>query len=297
MKRVIAVALTSACVTVTSSVAIPTDNPLSAPLDRAVGQAAVGFMVGRCHVGLSIVVRARRQTHFYDYGTVSRDRVELPRAESVYELASVTKTFIGALAAKALAEHKMLLDGDFRAYLPNIYPNLEAGGHPITLRSLATHTSGMQRDLPDSDAVMGRQDYDHIGYELAALDEGFTEAKSLLALHGVTLRSEPGARFVYSNIGIRVIGYSLAEVYHTSLPHLLAQDIFEPLGMTETSFEPTRAMRVRQVTPYSRLGTCKRIMMQMLARPTGFMRHRVIWRGIWRGSSMNMTLSLRERTR
>ena len=232
----------------------PTDNPLATPLDRAVDEAAAVYIADACHVGLSIVVRAGQRDHFYNYGSVSRTRAKLPTADSVYELASVTKTFTGALAARALVEGRMTLDADFRAYLPSAYPNLATNGRPISLRTLATHTSGLQRDLPDSDAVMGRHDYDHVGAQLATLNKGFGRTRSLSALHDVTLRATPGASFAYSNIGIRVIGYGLEKVTGMPLARLLARDITHPLAMVDTGFSPSATMRARLVTPYSRYG-------------------------------------------
>lgn len=215
---------------------------------------ADAYVGDRCHVGLSIVAYVDGRTAFANYGSVRHDRVERPTPASVYELASVTKTFTGALAAKAVVDGRMTLDGDFRAYLPGAYPNLEAGGRPITLRTLATHMSGIQRDLPDSDALTAHPDFDHIGDQLAALNKGFGETQSLAALHGVRLRSQPGETFAYSNIGIRLIGYGLEQVYHASYADLVRRTITGPLGMAETRLTPTPAMRARLVLPYSRYG-------------------------------------------
>lgn len=224
----------------------------AAQVRDAVNAAAGQFMADRCHVGLSVVARVRGQSFLYGYGSIRRDRVQRPTPDSVYELASVTKTFTGALAARALIERRMTLDGDFRAYLPGRYPNLAFGGRSFTLRDLATHTSGLQRDLPDSDALMARHDYDHIGDQLAALNKGFGRARSLAALHRVTLRTTPGTSFAYSNIGIRVIGYGLENVYRMPLDLLLQRSIFGPLKMSDTAFTPSPGMRRRLVTPYSR---------------------------------------------
>lgn len=229
-------------------------SPFSPAFDKTVDREGRAYLSETCHVGLSIVARSGAQVRFYDYGSIVRGDTIKPTPDSVYELASVTKTFTGALAAKALVEHKMTLDEDFRAYLPGDYPNLVRNGKPITLRTLATHTSGLQRDLPDSEGLMGKPDYDHIGYELAALDQGFTKSKTLAALHGVTLRSAPGTTFLYSNLGIRVISYGLEHQYHSGFADLLQRAILRPLGMHDTGFDPTAAMMARLVTPYSRYG-------------------------------------------
>ncbi|WP_442679538.1 serine hydrolase domain-containing protein [Sphingomonas sp. ASY06-1R] len=223
-------------------------------ITSAMRDAAHIYLADRCRVGLSVAAHVAGRTVFGNYGSIRRQHVQPPTADTVYELASVTKTFIGALAAKAVVERRMALDGDFRTYLPGRYPNLLRDGRPITLRTLATHMSGLQRDLPDSDALLSKPDYDRLGDQLAALNQGFDRSRSLAALHGVTLRATPGEAFAYSNIGIRVIGYGLEQVYHMPLPQLLHSAILQPLRMTDTRFTLTPPMRRRLATPYSRNG-------------------------------------------
>ena len=88
---------------------------------------------------LSIGIYDRGKTVFHNYGTTSKSKVCLPDRTSIYEIASITKTFTGALASGAVVDGKMTLDGDFRAYLKEPYPNLEKNGKFITLRLLAAH--------------------------------------------------------------------------------------------------------------------------------------------------------------
>jgi serine-type D-Ala-D-Ala carboxypeptidase/endopeptidase len=113
--------------------ALGSDNPLHTDLDRAVVAESAGFFGSGCHVGLSLAVVSGDSTHFYDYGTTTRNGVRLPDRRSLYEIASVTKVFTAALAAKAVLDHRMALEGDFRDYLPGSYPNLARNGHPITV--------------------------------------------------------------------------------------------------------------------------------------------------------------------
>lgn len=225
--------------------------PVATP-DAAIDRAAADYLSDDCRVGLSIVAYVDGTMSFHNYGSIRRGRLQRPTPDSVYELASVTKTFIGALAARALVEGRMTLDGDFRTHLPGAYPNLIAGGRPITLRTLATHTSGLQRDLPDSDALLANPDFDRIGDQLIALNRGFTRDRSLEGLREVALRSTPGAIFAYSNLGIRVIGYGLEGAYARPLDRLLRQSILSPLGMGDTRFTLSPSMRERLVVPYSR---------------------------------------------
>ena len=219
-------------------------------LDRAAVRATSAYVQAPCHVGLSVVALADGRTRHYDVGSTRRAQAHPPTPDSVYELASLTKTFTGALAARALHEQRIALDADFGNYLPEPYPNL-AG---ITLRMLATHTSGLPRDLPDSDGLLAHPDYDRIGEQFAALNRGFDRAHSLHALHGVQLRAPPGTQEAYSNLGTRVIGYGLEQVEHAGYAQLLAAQITGPLGMHHTLLVPDPAMRARRATPYNRYG-------------------------------------------
>src|SRR5580698_9373496 len=96
---------------------LPSDNATRTVLDKAVDKAAGKFFAKGQHVGLSIGIYDRGKTVFYDYGTTSKSKVRLPDRKSIYEIASITKTFTGAHASGALVDGKMTLDGDFRAYL------------------------------------------------------------------------------------------------------------------------------------------------------------------------------------
>ena len=220
-----------------ASAGVTSDNPRKSPLDRAVDAAAATFFSDRCHVGVSIAITDHGRRSFYDYGTVSKAEPRLPTRRTLYEIGSITKTFTGALAAKALLEGKMDLDGDFRAYLNQPYPNLEKGGKPITLRTLASHTSGISRDIPNNDDLFqGAPDFNKLPYLLIAREKGYDRTRYLRELHQVQLATEPGAKLSYSNIGIKLIGFGLENVSGLDLDRLFARDILRPLGMSETTF-------------------------------------------------------------
>jgi D-alanyl-D-alanine-carboxypeptidase/D-alanyl-D-alanine-endopeptidase len=229
---------------------VPDDRSVQRILDHQVER----YLADPCRVGVSISARIGRRTFFANGGWADRRRRIQPTPDSIYELASVTKTFIGALAAGALVDRLVSLDGDFRVHLPGQYPNLARAGRPITLRTLATHTSGLQRDLPSSDTILSSPDYSHIGDQFAELNKAYTRSGDLASLRKVSLRSTPGSKFVYSNLGMRVLGYGLEQVYETPLPALLARRVLDPLRMQSTGFEVTSADRRRLVTPYNRLG-------------------------------------------
>ena len=102
-----------------------------------------------------------------------------------------------------MLDKKMTLDGDFRAYLPERYANLEKNGKFITLRLLAAHRAGLPKNVPDTDALFKNPNFDTLPFQLIELEKPYDDAAYLRALHQVELRSEPGSEFVYSNFGIK----------------------------------------------------------------------------------------------
>ncbi|GGA44445.1 serine hydrolase domain-containing protein [Dyella nitratireducens] len=230
------------------------DNPHRSALDIAVDKAANDYFRNRCHVGVSIAVVEAGHTYFYDYGSTSRSKAELPTPQSIYELASVTKTFTAALAARAVVDGRMSLDGDFRKDLPGDYSNLAWNGQPITLRTLVTHHAGMPRDIPDTDAIFAHKDAPDFTARMFALNKGFGREQFLAALHNTALRNVPGETFVYSNAGFLVIGLGLEKVYGKPIDELLREYITQPLGMSSTGFTLHGSGQARLVNGYDRHG-------------------------------------------
>jgi len=222
--------------------------------DKAIDAAARAYFADTCHAGLSIAVVTPGQTRIYDYGAANRELGTLPTPDSVYEIASVTKSFTSSLAAYAVHEGKMSMNGDFRTYLKGSYPNLERGDLPITLATLVTHRSGMPRDIPDSDAIFAAKDPHTLPGQLLALNEGRNEKDFLRDLHNVTLQGPPGANERYSNAGFTVIGAGLENVYRTPYETLLQRRVLGPLQMMSTSLTLSAPMAARRVTGYDMFG-------------------------------------------
>jgi len=234
--------------------ALGTDNARQSPLDQAVDQAARAFFASGCHVGLSVAAVTPGASFFYDYGSARRDAAALADSTSLYEIASVTKVFTAALAARAVIEHRLSLDGDFRADLPGAFPNLELDDRPITLRWLIAHRSGMPRDIPDTDAIFAKHDPLTRPYELRARLGSLDRRRLIAALHGIRLRQGPGAEEHYSNAGYLLVGLGLERVYGQPFEALMERRLLRPLAMRATTFSVPPSRRDRLVTGYDLLG-------------------------------------------
>ena len=85
------------------------DNPMRNRLDSAVDLAAKSYLSKSGRVGISIGISYNKRHYHYNYGQRAPGSKQLPTAESVYEIGSITKTFTGLLVAHAINEGKMKL--------------------------------------------------------------------------------------------------------------------------------------------------------------------------------------------
>ena len=144
--------------------------------------------------------------------------------ETVFDLASVTKVVATTSMAMILYERGLLeLD------LPVVAVVAEfAGEDPrrdaVTLRMLLSHSSG----LP--------------AYEKLFL-RARTRDELLSAAFATPLTANPGARAEYSDIGFVILGVALERIAEESLDHFCQHEVFGPLAMTHTAFNPPSAWR------------------------------------------------------
>ncbi|MHC5539916.1 serine hydrolase domain-containing protein [Singulisphaera rosea] len=215
--------------------AVPTDNPLTTPFDRAVDAAARAYFLNPRAAGLSIGIIRHGSTHAFHYGETGRGEKALPNSQTRYEIGSITKTFTTTLLAQAVSDGKVGLDDDVRNYLVEPFPGLEFQGRPIRLRDLANHTSRLPT-LPDD---VGTQP----GARPLTPEWNYGRQRFFEALRNVRMPGPPGDRMEYSNWGIALLGLSLERAYSQPYDKLLARSITVPLGMKDTSYGPDAAAR------------------------------------------------------
>src|SRR5262249_26959036 len=93
---------------------VRSDNPLRTSFDSSVNRVVSQFVVYNKPIGLSIGLIRDGHSYRYNYGTVARDRQELPTSRSYYEIGSIIKTFTALLLAQAVEDHKLSLQDDVR---------------------------------------------------------------------------------------------------------------------------------------------------------------------------------------
>ncbi len=156
------------------------------------------------------------------------NRALTPRREAmtlstIFDAASLTKVVATTSAVMKLCEEgKLRLNARVREYLPEF----QGGASEITLRNLLTHFSGIR---PDLDLLPPWSGYE-TGVRLALADRPV---------------AAPGARFTYSDINFILLGEIVRRVSGQGLPEYVRRQVFLPLGMKDTMFQPPRSLRGR----------------------------------------------------
>ena len=175
-------------------------------------------------------------------GQVSLDDPAVPDIDTVYEIASLSKTFTGILLGEMVARGELALDDVLDKFVPVGIQVPCYEGQTVTLRQLSTHSSGIPRLPPDF-------------WEVAAPEPNnpykfYTSEKIERFLDTYQLTVAPDARYEYSNLGASVLGYVMARKTGKTYEQLVQERICRPLGMANTAVEFTDAMREKLAPPY-----------------------------------------------
>lgn len=140
--------------------------------------------------------------------------------QTVYRIASITKTFTATAVMQLRDAGKLRLDEPVATYLPwFVYRDTFPDAPPVTIRDLLTHTSGLPREA----------DFAYW------TDRQFPTREALIeALHSQVGVFAPGTRYKYSNLGLAIAGEIVAAVAGLPYDQYVQRHILEPLGMTST---------------------------------------------------------------
>ena len=165
------------------------------------------------------------QTFIRGYGETAPNSGQLPTQDSFLRLCSLTKIFTTDVLAKLVADRTVHLDDVLQHYAPphTVVPQRV---RPITLAELATHTSGLPREL--GAAPRGTPHFTFPDYRAR-----------WRWLPNQRLRTTPGTAAVYSNVAFDLLSDALQSAAQKSYPALLAERTLNPLHMPNTTFFPT----------------------------------------------------------
>jgi D-alanyl-D-alanine-carboxypeptidase/D-alanyl-D-alanine-endopeptidase len=204
-------------------------------------------------VGGSIGIIKDGKTYTYNFGTIEKGKKNPPSADTLYQIASITKTFTGILLAQAVIEKKVRFDDDVRKYLDEEYPNLEFQGHFIQLGQLVNHNSGLPFNLPD--IPENRPPFTTpVSPTTAKMLSNYNRKDFLADLHKVEIKTVPGEKFSYSNTAAVLLSIVLERVYAMPYEEIVKQKIAGPLGMRDTTISVNASQRSRLAKGYDENG-------------------------------------------
>ena len=198
----------------------------AAPAQTAPAQAAVdkvfaawntstpGCAIGVAENGVPVLQRA--------YGMADLEHAAPNTPDTIFEAGSVSKQFTAAAMILLARDGKVSLDDDVRKYVPEL-PVYQA---PVTIRHMLSHTSGM-RDWGSLAGIAGMPRGSRVYTHGHVVD---------LLSRQTTLNFAPGTRWSYSNSGYNLAAVIIARVSGMSFAEFSRTRLFQPLGLTRTSW-------------------------------------------------------------
>jgi CubicO group peptidase (beta-lactamase class C family) len=159
----------------------------------------------------------------YGHRALKPEAVEMT-PDTLFDLASLTKPVATATSIMILLEQgKFSLSDRVAKHWPAFGDN---GKNKITVEQLLLHTSGLMADNDVADYKEGKE-------------------KALERIAAIAPQSEPGAKFVYSDVGYIVLGELVERIAGVPLDEFAKKNVFDPLGMKETTYRPKDSLKDR----------------------------------------------------
>ena len=195
-------------------------------------------MIGKNEIAgaIAVVVAKEKTVHFETTGYANVADKKPMSADSLFWIASMTKPVTGVALLMLQDEGKLNVADPVAKYLPGFAALKTPSGKPanLTITQIMTHTSGLGE----------------------AGGEAAQKAKTLAELVPLWLAApmqyEPGAKWQYCQSGINAGARIVEVVSGMSFDVFLQKRLFDPLGMSNTTFYPTDAQRARLVTAYAK---------------------------------------------
>lgn len=201
------------------------------PLLSGVNAAMQKFV--ESHQTSGVVTLVAHQGKLVHLGAVGLADIEGKRPlqdDTIFAIASMTKPVTATAVMMLVDEGKLALDDPISKYIPefaNVKLKDGSAVRAITLKDLMTHTSGLHGDQQNTGTL----------------------AETAVALAARPLAFAPGERWQYSP-GLSVCGRAVEVASGMPFETFLQKRIFDPLQMTDTTFNPTAAQKARMAKLY-----------------------------------------------
>lgn len=169
----------------------------------------------------------------YTTGYADAARRQKYDLDTVQPVASVSKTVIGVALAQLALEKKLDLDAPIDDYLPWKVRNPRFPSIPITLRELATHTSGL---VDGSVYDKSYQDGHVPSMSMRDFVRRYTAPRGAWFSPSNFSDQKPGAHYEYSNLGADLAAVVIEYLTSEPFSRYATEHVFKPIGMDDTSY-------------------------------------------------------------
>jgi CubicO group peptidase (beta-lactamase class C family) len=184
--------------------------------------------------GLAIaVVKNHEIVHMKGYGFADLKSRTPMTVDTPMNVASISKSILGIILLQLHDKRLLDLDADVNGKLPFRINNPNADGEPISVRQLATHTSGIADHYDPDDFHKGADSPVPLSDYLRGL---LSEDGARYEAGSHFLNAKPGTAREYSNLGAGVAGAVAEAVGGAPLATQAKANVFGPLGMVNTSW-------------------------------------------------------------
>jgi CubicO group peptidase (beta-lactamase class C family) len=197
-------------------------QPALCPRAVAAIDAAAAATMAQGSPGIAVQVTRDGQVALARfYGLANLEHRAPVTADTVFNLASVTKQFTAAALLLLVQDGKLKLDDTLSRYVPEL-PQAEK----VTLRQLLVHTSG----IPDYAE-------DPAGSKTKSVAKTPAEMMAWIATLKPAFMFEPGTSWAYSNSNYTLLGLVIERVSGKPLAQVFKERLFAPAGLTTTAFD------------------------------------------------------------
>lgn len=176
--------------------------------------------MARHHVpGAAVGVFYQGREHVRGFGITNVDDPQPVAGDTLFRIASTTKTFTGAVVMRLVEDGRLDLSTPVRSYLPDFRVADQTVGERVTLRQCLNHSAGW---LGDDEQDFGRGD--------DAL------AKYMASLATLPQLTPPGTQFAYNNVALDVAGRVIEAITGRHYEDTMREQLLEPLRLDRTRF-------------------------------------------------------------
>ncbi|MDB5322045.1 MAG: hypothetical protein JWN40_3676 [Phycisphaerales bacterium] len=195
--------------------------------DFSEAEKSINAAIARNELPGAVLLIGRKSGTIYEKAFGRRALLPAPEAmttDTIFDLASLSKSIGTTTCAMILIDRGKI---DPQEKVATYFPEFgKHGKEAITVEHLLLHRGGLIPDNPEKDYLDG-------------------PAKAWERICDLELKSKPGEKFAYSDVGFIVLGKLVEKVAGRPLDQFAADEIFKPLGMTDTSYNPPASWKPR----------------------------------------------------